>query len=73
MVSVAGGVDSGGLPSLNIATHTTIVPLYSDLAGMVSVYIIIASFSLTEPDIMSGNCPSGKPFTFQPMIASDDV
>ena len=72
MVSIAGGVDSVGLPSIKIAMHTTTVPLYSDLAGMVSVYII-APFSLTEPDIMSENRPTVEPFTLHLMIASDDV
>ena len=71
-VTVAGGVDSGGVPSVKRARHTTTVPLYSDLAGMVSVYTK-APFSSIEPVVMSGNCTSDDPFTLQPMIACGDV
>ena len=72
MVSVAGGVDSGGFPSIKCATHITIVPLYFDLVGMVSVYTTLP-FSLIEPELMLGNCTTDEPFTLHPIIASDDV
>ena len=70
--SVAGGVNSVGDPSKKTATHITAIPLYSDLAGMVSVYTIVP-FSEIKFDMMSGNTPDDDPFTSQPMIASDDV
>ena len=70
-ISVTGGVLSGRDPLMKTATHSTTVPLYSDLAGMVSVYTRLP-FSLIEPAVMSGNCPTGDPFTLQTMIASVD-
>ena len=73
MISVAGGVDSVRDPSMKNAMHSTPVPLYSDLAGKISVYTIVP-FSLIEPVVMSGKkSPGNDPFTNQPMIASDDV
>ncbi len=69
---VAAGVTSVGDPSKKIATHTTTVPLYCDSAGMVRVYTMIPLSSI-EPDLMSGSCPIGVPFTLQMMRASDDV
>ena len=71
-VTAAVGVDSVGDPSVKSARHATSVPLYSDLAGMVSV-CTKAPFSLIEPVVMSGNCTSDDPFTLQPMIPSGDV
>ena len=62
----AGGDTSVGDPSKKTATHCTTVPLYCGSAGMVRVYTMIP-FSLTEPDLMLGNCATGKPFTLQEM------
>ena len=69
---VAAGVLSVGDPSRKIARHTTTVPLYCGSAGMVSVYTMLP-FSLIEPELMSGNCLTGKPFTIQVMKAADVV
>ena len=71
MVSVTGGVLSGRDPLLKTASHTTSVPLYSDLAGMVSMNTL-APFSLTELVVMLGNCSSDESFTLQPMIVLAD-
>ena len=70
-IMVATGVTSVGDPSVKTARHSTTVPLYCGSAGMVSVYTLLP-FSLTEPDMMSGNSPNGELFTLQVMIASDD-
>ena len=53
-----------GDPLKKFARHTTSVLLYSDLTGMDSVFTIVP-FSLTEPTVMSKNCPAGDPFTLQ--------
>ena len=71
-IMVAAGVTLVGVPSTKKARHSTTVPLYCSSAGMVSVYTMLP-LSLTEPALMSGNCPSGELFTLQPMIASDDM
>ena len=67
---VAGGDTSGGDPSMKKATHSTTVPLYCGSAGMVRMSTMVP-FSLTEPDLMSGNRPLDEPFTLQKMSASD--
>ena len=67
---VAAGDTSVGDPSKKTATHTTTVPLYCGSAGMVRVSTIVP-LSFTEPDLISGNCSSGKPFTLQMMEAPD--
>ena len=69
---VAAGDISVGDPSKKTATHSTTVPLYRGSAGMVRVCTLLP-LSLTEPDLMSGNCPIDKLFTLQVMRTSDDV
>ena len=71
-IMVAAGVTSVRDPSVKTARHSTTVPLYCGSAGMVSVSTL-PPFSMIEPELMSGNSPSGEPFTLQVMIASDDV
>ena len=71
-IMVAAGVTSIGVPSKKTATHSTSVPLYCGSAGMVSVCTML-SFSLTEPDLMSGKLLAGEPFTLQVMKALDDI
>ena len=66
MVAAGDISNSGGDPSKKTATHSTTVPLYCGSAGMVRVSTMIP-LSLTEPDLMSGNCPLGEPFTLQEM------
>jgi hypothetical protein len=39
---------------------------------MVRVYTMLP-LSLTEPDLISGNCPRGEPFTLQVMKVWDDT
>ena len=65
---VAAGDTSGRDPSKKTATHSTTVPLYCGSAGMVRVCTMLL-LSFTEPDLMSGNCPStsSTAFTFQVM------
>ena len=70
--TVAAGVTSFGDPSKKTATHSTTVPLYCGSDGMVSVCTMLP-LSLTEPDLMSGNCPTDKLFTFQVMRTSNDL
>ena len=72
MVSVTAGVSSmtGGDPS-KTARHTTSVPLCSEVAGMVSVFTTMP-LSLVEPVVISGNRPTGDPFTRQVMSVSVD-
>ena len=69
--SDTGGVSSDGDPSSNRATHTTSVPLYSRVAGIVSVFTRVP-LSLVEPVVISGNCPTHDPFILQLMKASLD-
>ena len=69
--TIAGDDDLGGDPSKKSATHTTSVPLYSDMAGMVSVYTRVP-VSVIEPVVMSGNCPTDDPFTVHVTRASGD-
>ena len=70
IVSVTGGVISVGDPSVKSATHSTSVPLDSDLAGMVRVDTI-APFSVIALVLMPGNSPVSNPFTLQPMASAD--
>ena len=71
MVSVTGGLTAGRDPLVKSASHITSVPLYFDLAGMVSVDTRLP-FSLVKPGVMSGNSPTGVLFTLQTMLASSD-
>ena len=73
IVNVVVGVTSVRYPSKKSATHTTTVPLYSDLAGMVTTNTGLkrVPVSMTELVVMSGKNPTAVPFTLQPMIASD--
>ena len=67
---VAAGDTSGRDPSRKTATHSTTVSLYCGSAGMVRVLTMVPS-SFKEPGLMSGNRPTGDPFTLQNMEASD--
>ena len=69
-ISVTAGAMSGRDSAMN-ATHTTFVPLYFGVAGMISVFTRVP-LSLAEPVVISGNCPTGDSFICQLMKASAD-
>ena len=71
MVSVTGGVTACRDPLMKSASHVTSVPLYFDLAGIVSVDTRLP-FSLVKPGVMLGNSPTDDLFTIQAMVASSD-
>ena len=71
-ISIAGSVSSSDLSSSNLATHTTIVLLYSGRAVMVSVSTKLLLPSWVVPGVMSGGGlrPSRSLFTLHLMISA---
>ena len=53
IVKVTGGVPSVGVPSKKVARQTTSDPLYTGMAGMVSVSTNVPLLSLIEPQTRS--------------------
>ena len=68
--NITGGVVSEGDPPVKRARQTTSVPLYTDMAGMVSVSTNVPSLSLIEPTLTSGYTELRLPLINQLMMAS---
>jgi hypothetical protein len=62
--NVAGEVSSVD-PVAETTKHTTSVPLNSDLAGIISVSVIVVPFSLIEPRVTPGKFRIKDPFILQ--------
>ena len=69
-INITGGVLSEGDPSSKVATQTTSVPLYTGMAGMVSVSTNVPPLSLIELTMISEYRLMGVPLISQRMKAS---
>ncbi len=70
IIKFAGGVTSWGDPSKKVAKQTTSAPLYSGIAGIVSVSISMPLLSRMKPLSMSGYSLEDDPFISQLIPAS---